>query len=178
MGIQIINPTVTLPANLILNLKTSIINDIANIMELYPNIIIEEIYNLVIEKIYNKVINYLKIYQFYPNIKTINIEIYNKNITSVLYFNFLIGSSNVTFDYSRWISFYSGIINSKLVYNNMGLNNQNNLAYAIIKGDYYIQNNIIFGSNNQFDGIILKKSCLCNCECPSDIFVIALYWNI
>ena len=181
MGIITINPTITINCNLLLNIKTSMLNDIANVMKLYQNIIIEKNYYLATKDIFGVVLKYVKIYDFYSkDIVTINIEIYNKNIELVLYFNFLISLNNVVYAYNKWIDFYTGLTKPIIVYNFMAKPEQNKLSYAIISGDYYIQNDILFTINSKtYNGIILKKLCSCSCSCDSesDTFVVALYWN-
>ena len=185
MNVYNINPNIIITNDSISNIMLNLTNDISNNISVNTNIIIENQYLKVVNIIFNTIIKYLKIYKFSVfNIHNICVEIYNKNINTVIYEYFTITNYYYFFTNSKWINFFKGLIyNPSIVYDNLNIEEKKKLNYSIVNGELYFLDNITFNYNlNQATGILLKKLCSCNCPCPrpclclNDILIISLYW--
>ena len=189
MTIYQINPQSNVNSNNIINIMSQLILDIANSIKPIYNIVIESQYNLMINNISQILNNYLKIYYFYGfGIKNIYVQIYNQNINLVLFINIVIVPykyNNIT---SNWIRFYNGgLSGEKYVYEQLTIEQKNELLYCIISNKLYFISNITFLLDNlTTHGIILKPIYNITCNCDNTIssyssgtycYITTLYWN-
>lgn len=186
-----INPSSTIKPDTLKNIMVNLTSNISSLFGPNVNIIDEEIYQKSVKQILYVIGEYLKVYKFANNgIENIKIEIYNKHLDMVIYANFKITSYHYTFDYSDWINFFSGlIIKPLIVYNNMSLIEKNELILALAKGNFYLNDNVIFTIGTSVtQGILLKNKFIdetnyslnnisqTNLFDLPTIYIVTLYW--
>lgn len=198
MTIYYINPKSTIDSENIVNIMSNLIYNISySIYKIY-NIVVKEQYDLMIKNISNVINNFLKIYNFQNyGITNIYVQIYNQNIVLVFQANVQISKYNYISINSNWSDFYFGTKNnfSTVIYNELSLEQKNNLRYSIISNKLYYLDNIEFIYNNlNTRGLLLKPKFFnesdCNCEYTTNsnnvlktsknsnyTYVTTLYWN-
>lgn len=179
MGVYSINPKTKIGVNNILNIMIQLLMDINDSMQY--NIIDENKYLIVINNVNTILNNYLKIYNYYNyGIKNMFIQIYNQSIELVLYVNITLDKYKYYNFNSTWNNFITGLYNNqiKIIYQELTLQEKNDLRYAIISGDIYYISKIDFiynGTNTS--GIIIKPKMNYNVSYNNMIYIYTVYWN-
>lgn len=194
MTVYSINPKSIVNSDNIINIMGQLILNVSNsIMSIY-NIIIFKYYNLMITNINNVINEYMKIYNFLNyGITNIYIQIYNQNIELISFTNIVI---NNKYKYNNFNSIYNNFyygnynLTPKIIYNQLSIEQKNQLRYSIISGDLFFIDDIHFLLNGtDMTGIILKPktkiyvNCECNnydnnnCNNNNYVYITTLYWN-
>lgn len=158
----LIEPNTNVNFNNIINIIINLINEINLELSLNKNIILENIYLINVNIVISITSKYLKKYIFFPNIKLLNIQILNKYLDVVMYCNFNIQKTEFTVNFSKWINFFLGTLKiESIIFNELSLQQKENLRQSIVNGDFYMIDNLIFSYNNiQTYGAILKQKYL------------------
>ena len=106
-----INPNTKILPDTLKNLMVNITINISHLIN--PNVFLtnEDIYISIVNKIIYVVTNYFKVYKFANyGITNINVEIYNKDIKTVLFVYFQITQYYYYINHSNWNNFYYNIL--------------------------------------------------------------------
>jgi hypothetical protein len=181
MSIYYIYPNITVNDLNFKEIMDNMTNNISNLFVYNKNLIEPNNYNYLIDQIIYVVSKFLKIYNFFDyDKKNIYIDICNSNINVIMNIHIKIYKSFYTYQKTMWEQFYNGIINkSSVVYNNLDLNQKQELRISLINGNFYMYDNIKLELPYD-EGIILKKkSCTCeninNCNFNYN-YIIIIYW--